>query len=47
MYNGIGIECEGVKMESNGKLGIDEDEKFVGLRKSVRWREKVCGPHDI
>ena len=33
VYNGIenGIElCEGVKMESNGKLDNDEYEKFVG-----------------
>ena len=38
MYNGIGngIECEGVKMESNGKLDNDGKEKFVGPRKSVR-----------
>ena len=49
MYNGIGngIDCERVKMESNGKLGNDGKEKFVGPRKSVRWREKVCGTHDI
>ena len=42
-----GIESMGVKMESRGKLGNDKMLKFVGPRKSVRWREKVCGPRDI
>ena len=31
-------------MESRGKLGNDEKVKFVGPRKNVRWREKICGP---
>ena len=49
MCNGNGnvIEDEGVKIESRGKLGDDEKVKFVGPRKSVRWREKTCGPRDI
>ena len=38
------IENERVKMESRGKLGNDEKVKFVSLRKSVKWREKTCGP---
>ena len=31
-------------MESGGKLDNDEKVKFVRPRKSVRWREKTCGP---
>ena len=31
-------------MESRGN---DEKVKFVGPTKSVRWREKTCGPRDI
>ena len=42
--NGNGIECNGVKMESRGKLGNDEKVKFVGPMKRVRWKEKTCGP---
>ena len=42
--NGNGIEYKRINMESRGKLGNDEKVKFVGPRKSVRWREKVCGP---
>ena len=41
------MESEMVKMESGGKLGNDEKIKFVGPRKSVRWREKTCGSRDI
>ena len=44
--NGNEIEYKGVKMESRGKLGNDDNLKFVGPRKSVRWREKTCGPRD-
>ena len=38
------MESERVKMESRGKLSNDGEVKFVGPRKSVRWREKTCGP---
>ena len=38
------MESERVKMESKGKLGNDGKVKFVEPRKSVRWREKTCGP---
>ena len=39
----VRIEGNGIKMESRGKLGNDEKVKFVGPKKSVRWREKICG----
>ena len=38
------MKSERVKMESRGKLGNDGKVKFVGPRKSVRLREKTCGP---
>ena len=41
------MKSERVKMESGGKLGNDRKVKFVEPRKSVRWREKICGPRDI
>ena len=41
------IESERVNMESRGKLSNDEKVNFVGPRKNVRWREKVCGSRDI
>ena len=40
-------ECERVKIESRGKLSNDEKVKFVGSKKSVRLREKTCGPRHI
>ena len=41
------MESERVKMKSRGKLSNDGKVKFVEPRKSVRWREEVCGPQDI
>ena len=40
----IELSDERGQMESIGKLGNDKKVKFVGPRKSVRWREKTCGP---
>ena len=34
-------------MKNMGKLGNDKKVKFVGPKKSVRWREKACGPRLI
>ena len=45
--NGNRNECKGVKMKSRSKLGNDRKVKFVGPKKSVRLREKACGPLDI
>ena len=38
------MDSERGKMESREKLSNDDKIKFVGPKKSVRWREKTCGP---
>ena len=40
------MESVRVKMESRGKLGNNEKVKFVGTRKSARWKEKTCEPRN-